>query len=793
MSGPLALVVLYGAVVAAAAVAARWAGRRLAARETALMAIVPLLLFFPGFFRSRTLLPVDHAMLLSPWSHLAPAHRRNANLNDAITQMAPWAKAVRMAWKEGSLPLRDRWNGCGMALAANGQSAAFSPFTALTLPVALADAFMVMAAAKVFLALAGTFLWLSELGLSRGAALFGGVLFALSSSMAAWLLFPQSAVLSLLPWVLFAIEAMRYPSPRRPWRAFALLTLLFTAWPLCGHPESVVVGAGFAGLWLVSRAALSDLPGATRLAGRIGLAALLAIGLSAFLLVPQAIAIRASNRVRFAEALRGRLPTSARPHLPFLPAGFATTVFPRTLGDAIDSPMLPGGLGNFSEMSLGFFGIVGLSAALLVFRPGSRRSRTALAFLVPLVAGLAIGTGTWPLYDLVIHLPVVRLTFVLRWLSWFAFAGAGLAAFEADRLARDLALGDLRPSPARAAGFAAAVGGGLALAGLALWRFMAPLHAAAGGSASQRGALAASLGAAAAFAAACAGGLSPRTRRAVPALLAAAALAELALFETRFHRFGRPELLFPETPLVRFLDSRPRPFRASGDAAVLFPGSNVFAGVEDVRTHDPVEREDYVDFLDRAAGYPPAEYFKNIRDWNAPELDLLNLVYLAGEPGQTFAGARWKRVYDGPDGVVYENSDALPRVYAAARMDPAARHAPDGFELSAYRETTNAISFSTRARAAVPAVVAVVQDGGWTATDEAGRSIPTSKAASVLLALEVPAGEHTIRLRYRPPGFAAGAAVSLATVAALIAAAVVLSFTARTRKYRPGSGETGSG
>ena len=230
--------------------------------------------------------------------------------------------------------------------------------------------------------------------------------------------------------------------------------------------------------------------------------------------------------------------------------------------------------------------------------------------------------------------------------------------------------------------------------------------------------------------------------------------------------------------------------------AVLFPGSNVFAGVEDIRTHDPVEREDYVDFLDRTAGYPPADYFKNVRDWNAPGLDLLNLVYLAGEPGQTFPGAKWKRVYDGPDGVVYENSDALPRVFAAARMAPASRHASDGFRTSGYVETTNAVSFSTSAAAAVPAVVGVVQDGGWTASDEAGRAIPTSTAAGVLLALEVPAGDHPIRLRYRPPGFAAGAAVSLGTAAAALAIAVVaaaLFLRGRTRKYPPGSGATGSG
>jgi hypothetical protein len=263
-----------------------------------------------------------------------------------------------------------------------------------------------------------------------------------------------------------------------------------------------------------------------------------------------------------------------------------------------------------------------------------------------------------------------------------------------------------------------------------------------------------------------------------PLFLCAAAAVELGLQDARLYRFGDPARLFPETPLVRFLRSRPAPFRASGDAAVLFPGSNVFAGVEDIRTHDPVEREDYVDFLDRAAGYPPADYFKKIHNWAAPELDLVNLVYLAGEPGQSFPGEKWRRVYDGTDGVVYENADALPRVFAAVRIPSAARHDANGFETSEYRETTNAIAFRTRSDRPVPAVVSVVQDGGWRARDESGREIPTARAAGVLLGLEIPAGEHAIELRYLPPGFLAGVLLSAGTAAAL---AGILLFRARTR------------
>jgi hypothetical protein len=610
--------------------------------------------------------------------------------------------------------------------------------------------------------------------------------------MVPWLLFPSASVLALLPWALFAIERLRSDDGARRRRAFVLLVAVLAAWPLCGHPETAAVGALFAGLWLTARAALGDLPlpDVRRLFSRAALAAALALGLTAFLTVPVVVAIRASNRVRVAEAFRGALPASLTPHKPLWPAGFLMPLFPRTFGDAIDSPPIPGAPGNFPEMSLAFVGIVGAATALLVFRPGAGRKPAALALAVPIAAGLLAATGTWPLYDIAVRAPGLRLMFVLRWYSFAGIGIAALAAFEADRLARDLARDRRSFLPALAPIAASA-----AIATLAwlTWRRFLPIHGFAGAE-SQKSALVLSLAAAAAFAAiAVAGLLLPRVSvaRILPLLLGAAAVAELFAQGRRLYEFGDPRLLYPATPLVDFLRSRPGPFRTAGDGAVLFPNSNVFAGVEDIRTHDPMEREDYVDFLDRAAGYAPADYFKRIASLSAPALDLLNVVYLAGEPGETFPAPKWMRVYDGADGVVYENVDALPRVFAAGRTSPESRHAPDGFEVTDWRERTNGIAFRARAPAAVPAVVSVVQDGGWTASDESGRAMATSKAAGILLALELPAGDHEIRLSYRPPGFAAGAALSASTAAALAAALIVRG--RRTRRRRPGSPETGSG
>jgi hypothetical protein len=245
----------------------------------------------------------------------------------------------------------------------------------------------------------------------------------------------------------------------------------------------------------------------------------------------------------------------------------------------------------------------------------------------------------------------------------------------------------------------------------------------------------------------------------VPVLIV---LSAAALFweGRRIYRFEPIDRLFPDTPLVRFLASRPRPFRVVGEGAALFPNTNVFAGVEDVRTHDPMERRDYVDFLDARCGYDPEPYFKMIRNVNAPVLDFLNVRYLVWTPGKQPPGSKWKSAYSGADGTVFENPDALPRFFP---VDPAA-----GIQISAYRERTNRISFHIRVPGHVQTATAgsVVQDGGWTVREVGKGVLPIARYRDLFLAFSISPGEHDVVLDYSPPGFRTGCWISLAGVLA---------------------------
>ena len=751
----LLLFFLYALGVAGVAAVAAWVRRPFGIAPLLACALLPVVFLLPGFVRDKTPVPVDHIRSLTPWRALGPVTVRNPNLIDVALQIAPWQEAVRLAWAGGEWPHRNRWNGCGSPLAGNGQSAAFSPFTLLSLALPLAQAFTLQGAWKLLLALSGTWLWLRELRVSRGSALLASIAFAFSFSMTPWLYFPLTSVVCLWPWALFACERLAGRETDR--RSFALLVAVFALWAVGGHVESAASGAALLFVWFVGRRVAGDLPEALPLSRRVGAAGLFALGISAFALLPHVLAIFASERF----ALAARVSRG-----PLWPTGLLTIFFPRSLGDSIDSPMIPGRIGPFPEMALGYFGIVAWACVLLILRPGSPRRRVELALLVPAVIGLAVAIGLWPLADLVGHVPLLKLMSPLRFLSWLALSGAALAAFELDRLRADLAqLRSARFWPALVAII-------LGIGALVAYRIFRDRHDAAGGLVSQREALTLALAALAVFA--LAGAFSPgRSARALVVAVASVAAVELLVQGERLNHFGSPRDLAPETPLLRFLRAQPGPFRVVGEGTALFPNSNVFAGLEDVRTHDPVERREYVEFLDRTAGYRPTDYFKKIQNLNSPALDFLNVKYLISTPGRTPPGPKWRPVYSGPDGTVFENAAVMPRVYASG-MGPAA--------ISGYSETVNTAGFRASVTAGDPALVvtSLTEDGGWTAREgKGGRRMAILRANGPFVALSLPPGEHRVLLEYSSPGFREGALLSAAT---LVAAAIALAVSRRRRR-----------
>lgn len=807
---PAVVLILYGAGAALLAGAAAAVARPLPRFVLLLFLVLPLAAFFPDLSGGRTRLPGDQTY---PNPTPGAPHRRAHNpwLNDLASQFVPWAAKTRAAWRSGELPLRDYWNGCGSAFA-GGPAAPFSPFAVLFVLLPVTRAFGAAAALKAFAALTGTWLWLRELGASASAALFGAISFALSFAIAPWIFFPIAAGAAALPWVFFAVERLRDPARRG--RAFALLVAVLAVWPLFGHVESVFMGVVLLGLVLLARWLSGRLPDAGPLSARVLAAGTAAAGLAAFVLLPQLFAVLASNRRAIAGAYLFHRPWTWIPH-GFLWPGWRTTLFPRAFGDLIETPMLPAAGGAFTEITLGDAGIVAWTFALLVVRPGSPRAPVVPALVAAIAILLALALGAWPFAELADRIPVVSWTLPVRWLSGISFATATLGALELDRWRRDLA--------ARSAASAAAA---LVLAAVLLALLAVDTHRRYTAAMPPASAPAASAGLrltvltlAVVLAAALLGGLGrPALRRAAIVLVIAAAAGELSLEAARLYRTWPAGDVYPRPPMADFFRAQSGRFRIVGEGSEFFPQRNAMLGLEDIRTHDPTERRDYVEFLNATLGYPPADYYKRVGRIDAPVLAFLNARFLVSFPGRGASGP-WRPVYSAPDGSVLENAGALPRVFAPGSVVGVAGTPPSGpvvhglepfrpvlariasledfgaaaFVLGApegtaangpvavtgYDESACRVGFDARAEAPAVLVTSLVQDGGWRARDGAGRALATTLANGPFLAVRVPAGETRVRLDYAPPGWRAGTRITLLTSVLLALAAL------RHRARRP--------
>jgi hypothetical protein len=162
-------------------------------------------------------------------------------------------------------------------------------------------------------------------------------------------------------------------------------------------------------------------------------------------------------------------------------------------------------------------------------------------------------------------------------------------------------------------------------------------------------------------------------------------------------------------------------------------------------------------------------------------------------------------VYEGPDARVYAVEGALPRAWFAGRqqvvdgdgaaLGAIARPGFDARRVVVTERRLEGIPDSTGARAATGTAVitryedervtlrsrgtgpglVVLSDNqypGWKATVD-GKDAPVERVDYLLRGVRVPAGTHTVELRYEPLSWRIGAIVSLLSMVGLVLAAAV--------------------
>ena len=690
------------AVVYIAGVAiARRCGAALPRRLAALFLLLVFAFLWRPLTQNVVIVPADVVKLMPPWSEMRAPGRApvtkydvsNLNLHDVPMQIVPWMHQVRESWRAGEVPLWNDAAGCGYPLLANGQSTPFSPFVLLTLPLPLGFAVTAQAAMKLLLALVLTFLFCRRRH-SALASLIAAIAYGFSTWMVTWLQFPIATAAAFLPGVLIAVENLLDTSDTGP-RSMAFPVAMFSLTVLSGHPETVFnIGliAAAHGLWLAR-----NVRGVVRVIG----ASLLSACICAPFLVPFYEAVTRSQRFTELSAPRDATP-------PYSDRTSAMLLLqPRFFGHLpIERPWGPTTLESICGFA-GVFAIASVFAAAIFVVRNRRWREPETLYVVGAVVCLGIVLG-WPVISEAFHFvaglaPAMRMRLGL---CWFASI---LIAPVVDWTRRE----SVKPLLA----------GVLAVAALMFWLMRTAPFPTESHRASALLSLLPSMAVMLAL-----------TNR--HTLLAAGALTfvELSLTMAYWNPILPARELHPRTPLIAALEravARQPGYRIVGLGGQVYPNVGAFWRFDDVRVHDPMAFDRYVDFLTKNAGWNPADYYAKWSDTRPALLDRMSVRYIVSDrelPGRT-------ALYAGRDGWIYDNPTARPKFYSDSAEVTIVSAAPDAYRL---RVRAKQHALVTSSVAAFP---------GWRADP------PLFEANGPFLGFMVPPGEHTIDVAYRPRSF----------------------------------------
>ena len=223
---------------------------------------------------------------------------------------------------------------------------------------------------------------------------------------------------------------------------------------------------------------------------------------------------------------------------------------------------------------------------------------------------------------------------------------------------------------------------------------------------------------------------------------------------------------FQHPEMIAFLQADPELYRIDSRTeiqALWQPNTAALAGLQDVGgVANPLALRRWQVFWESTGGRATRRY------------DLLNVKYVLVAEGTPLPDGKFAPVAGPFNGLLlYRNRDALPRAWLApAGVDLTNYEAPA--TVSAATVTSyhaGALDLTVASNEAATVLISEIWDSGWQAQID-GAPAPLTMVNGALMAVTVAAGSHTIQLRYWPPLFTPGliaAAVGLLLAAALLA------------------------
>lgn len=721
--------------------------------------------------------PIDYLYQDPPFRALNAeysAHApRNASATDVFSEFFPWRQAVRASLRRGEWPLWNPYNLSGHPLAAEAQSAPYSPFTLLACLLPAAVSMTYSFAMVLFLAALSAFLLARELDCSEGAALIAAVGWGLASSI---VLYGHTAMGFATAYMPLLLAATRRVVHRPGIATAALLATALTLCLLAGHPESlflnVLVGCAYAVFELARTRTKPWRPIVTALAAGVVAACVCAIFLLPLLeALPQSaeVLIKGDQSRRSAGVANDRAL-----------AALARDVFPYLHVRAWMTPNL--GLIGAETAAAG-----SIVLALAIYAVWRRRSSATWFFAALGLVCIAAGVRWRPVADALQQVPLLHITHHDR----LAFAGALclvlLAAFGVDEI--------LRRDDRRAAAITLAITFVLLAIGTYWLTQHVVLGAVAGGYGKHK------IFAELFFLALAAALLMTRVpmRWLAPALIALLAMQRVTSEIDTFSAWPA-EAAWPKLALLEPLRNVREPFRFVGRGTAFPPASNTFYGLEDVRGYEALTLFQYVQTWE-LWNRPHGTWYHRVDDLTTPLLSFMNVRY-AIQSSADAVPPGWRTIATQNDSSLLENANVIERLFIPERVLVGSMSAAEVVdrmaELRDFRtfawilapgesmERTNGpgrIHLRSRSIGGEYLFDADMQGDGWVVISDSAwlgwrayvddHRVKMSRANAAFLSVYVPAGKHSVRVVYRPASFVRGRAITFATVAT-IAIAIVL-------------------
>ena len=292
------------------------------------------------------------------------------------------------------------------------------------------------------------------------------------------------------------------------------------------------------------------------------------------------------------------------------------------------------------------------------------------------------------------------------------------------------------------------------------------------------------------------------------AIILGVVLVQRSMSESGVYETFPASAAYPPVPMFEPLKKIREPYRVVGFNMTLLPNMSAMYELEDPRGYEAMTLRTYSELYPLWC-VPQPVWFNRVVDLNRPFLSFLNVRYavvwksfVLPEGWKPFAEQRGEKLIENtrvierafvPAHVVVAEDDAktFSQMMAATDFRERAWIAAAG---KPYERDNGPGRVTVRTRPRRYDIKAEMERDGWIVISESGwngwrayvdgRRVQMQRANMSFLSVHVPAGSHRVKLVYLPQSFVIGRAISLLTVAGLVAFAVVRRVGFRGRRER---------